>query len=71
MDMKALKDTLDRINWHYGRGTIRDIQVNQNGAMFAVVHKQYGTETPKISFPRDGFVRFRGKIRKIGYEPRF
>jgi len=64
-NMNALRDTLDRINWVYGRGTIRGLQQSACGAMVATVALQYGTETPKVSFPRPGFVRFRGVTRKI------
>ena len=66
MDMHAIKATCDRINWHYGRGSIRDIQVSACGAMVATVVIPFASaETPRISFPRPGFLRFRGQVRKI------
>lgn len=62
---QATIDTIERINWHYGRGRYRDVQGSPCGAVVASFAKQYGMDVCKVTFPRPGFVRVRGQTRKV------
>ena len=62
---KSIFDTLNRINWNYGRGDIEKVFQDNLGNYYAVIDFKLGHENIKFSFPRPGFIKFRGKIRRI------
>jgi hypothetical protein len=72
-----LKDTLDRINNVYGRGTVVAFAFNADGRGGSVVVKYgwvgRGMKSPSeiVDFKIDGNrIKFRGVTRKVGYVSR-
>jgi hypothetical protein len=66
-DPALFRQTLERINWHYGNG---DIKIIDYWLGKAYVKKQYGSRWYKYTLLPEGRVRFRGTVRKIGFSLR-
>lgn len=73
MAMQYLKQTLTYLNKHYGRGELESFAEDGAGGGYATVFvptTQYTGFREQIRFTlADGFVRFRGKRRKVQRQP--
>jgi hypothetical protein len=60
-----LRATLNRINWHHGRGDIVDIAHDEAGGNVRRNMPHLGTDVRYFTFPKVGFVRYLGQTRKL------
>jgi hypothetical protein len=69
IDLDQLEDTIKRINWQYGRGNVRSINLDKD-----TVEVEYGWGIKNVEHVKfrivGNKVRFRGVTRTIGYKNR-
>ena len=63
--MDGLRDTLNRINWTYGRGDIVDVAHDDTGGNVRRHMPHAGVDVRYFTFPKAGFVQYLGHCRKI------
>ena len=67
---KELRETLERINWHYGKGELIRIGKRVCVRRIPITHATARYDYPKYSL-NGTRVTFLGHTRTIGYAPRY